>query len=149
MPLSLAVTSVTLAPTIWDNSSETILEQCTMNWKKYLMTSFVRSNIDWPTMTYSSSRPWPERAPQKSQKSVIYYTIQRLDDVCRVSLPPVAVGLTLQILDLGVYHLKSTLTMQGLESDTDEHENNTRDACIDLAKTHMAVKDHKASDLAA
>ena len=89
-------------------------------------------------------------------EKAIDYTSQPLDDVYRVSLQAlsrqveqIAVGLALQTLDLDVHRRKSTLTIQGLNGDADEHEDDTRDACIDLAKTHLDVKDAKASDLAA
>ena len=86
----------------------------------------------------------------------IDYTSQRLYDMYRVSLPAlsrqveqVAVNLALQTLDIDVHRHKWTLTIQGLKSDADEHEDDTRDACINLAKTHLDIKDAKASDLAA
>ena len=56
---------------------------------------------------------------------------------------------SLQTLELDVHRRKWTLTIPGLKGDADEHEDDTRDACIDLAKTHLDVKDAKASDLAA
>ena len=89
-------------------------------------------------------------------EKAVDYTSSRLDDIYKVSLPAltkhveqVAVGLAMQTLDLDVHRRKWTLTIQGLKRPADEVEDETRAACVALARDYLQVDNASDTDLAA
>ena len=89
-------------------------------------------------------------------EKAVDYTSSRLDDIYKVSLPAltkhveqVAVGLAMQTLDLDVHRRKWTLTIQGLKGPADEVEDETRAACVALARDYLQVDNASDTDLSA
>ena len=89
-------------------------------------------------------------------EKAVEYTSNRLDDIYQVSFPAlsrhveqVAVGLAMQTLDLDVHRRKWTLTIQGLKDPADEDEDDTRAACVALARDHLQIDSASDTDLAA
>ena len=89
-------------------------------------------------------------------EKAVDYTSSRLDDIYKASLPAltkhveqVAVGLAMQTLDLDVHRRKWTLTIQGLKGPADEDEDETRAACVALARDYLQVDNASDTDLAA
>ena len=89
-------------------------------------------------------------------EKVVDYTSSRLDDIYSVSMPAlskhveqVAVGLAMQTLDLDVHRRKWTLKIQGLKGPADEDEDDTRAACVTLARDYLQVDNASDADLAA
>ena len=81
---------------------------------------------------------------------------RRLDDVTNTTLPSlathvekVATALALQTLDIDVHRRKWSLTIQGLKGAAGEEDEDTRDACVKLAKDKLGIADASASDYAA
>ena len=79
-------------------------------------------------------------------EKAVDYTSSRLDDIYKVSLPAltkhveqVAVGLVMQTLDLHVHRRKWTLMIQGLKGPADDDEDETRAACVALARDCLQV----------
>ena len=61
----------------------------------------------------------------------------------------VTTGLALQTMDLDVHRRKWSLTIHGLKGEAGEEEENTRDACVKLAKDHLGIPDPATTDFAA
>ena len=89
-------------------------------------------------------------------EKAVEYTSNRLDNIYQVSLPAfsrhveqVAVSLAMQTLDHDVHRRKWILTIQGLKGPADEDEDDTRSACVSLARDYLQVESASDSDLAA
>ena len=89
-------------------------------------------------------------------KQSIDFTSQKLDDLRQTVLPglashieQVATSLALQTLDLDMHRRKWSITIHGLKGKAKEEEAETRQACVDLATSHLLIPDASTSDFAA
>ena len=81
---------------------------------------------------------------------------RRLDDVSNTTLQTlathverVATALALQTLDIDVHRRKWSITIQGLKGATGEEDEDTRAACVKLAKDKLGIADASLVDFAA
>ena len=81
---------------------------------------------------------------------------RRLDDVSNTTLPTltthverVATALALQTLNIDVHRRKWSITIQGLKIAAGEEDEDTRAACVKLAKDKLAIADASVVDFAA
>ena len=51
----------------------------------------------------------------------------------------IATALALEILDLDVHRRVWSLTIEGIKGAAGEEDNNTRKACVDLARDHLGI----------
>ena len=86
----------------------------------------------------------------------INFTSHKVDDLCDTQMPAlashikkVATALALRTLDLDVHRRKWSLTIQGIKGAAGEEDNDTRKACVDLARDHLGIADASKKDFSA
>ena len=92
----------------------------------------------------------------QDMEDALNFHCKMVDDIRNTDLPAlashlekVASGLALQTLNLDVHSRKWSLTIQGIKGEADEDEATTRQACADLARSHLKITDATGDNFSA